>query len=384
MKTNRPKRWRKPAALTEFENANLLNLTSSSNLVKIRPNFSPRLQAAVKDMNMRSQQREWLIKPSDKNGGLALMPFEAYDKAMKEKLSETFVDENGVEQLKYPPATKQQLKDEWRHLKALVDEGVREGYVGEKDGAVAMPKEPTPARLYGNPKVHKPVRADIGIPPLREIVSCAGANTEGLGKLVDSYTRPVDESCKSFLQDTPHLLRLIEELNQQGPQPPGTFIFSLDVVALYPSIPSNKGPEVLKGRLLKARRPEKLVDWLTRATKALLQSNTFEYDGNLFTQKKGTGIGQANACSYSGIYMAEVEEEGLRRYRKRGGAGGAVAAGKGRTWKKRDRAEIDFWLRFRDDCLGLFRGTQADFKIFVETMNGVESTLWTRTSSSPQ
>ena len=75
VKTNRPKRWRKPAALTEFENANLLNLTSSSNLVKIRPNFSPRLQAAVKDMNMRSQQREWLIKPSDKNGGLALMPY---------------------------------------------------------------------------------------------------------------------------------------------------------------------------------------------------------------------------------------------------------------------------------------------------------------------
>ena len=76
------------------------------------------------------------------------------------------------------------------------------------------------------------------------------------------------------------------------------------------------------------------MDWLTRATKALLQSNTFEYDGNLFTQKKGTGIGQANACSYSGIYMAEVEEEGLRRYRRRGGAGGAVAAGKGRTWKR--------------------------------------------------
>ena len=77
---------------------------------------------------------------------------------------------------------------------------------------------------------------------LREIVSCAGSNTEGPGKLVDSYTRPVDESFKSFLQDTPHLLRLIEELNNQGPQPPGTFIFSLGVVAPYLSIPTNKGP----------------------------------------------------------------------------------------------------------------------------------------------
>ena len=375
MKTNRPKRWKKPAALTEFENANLLNLTSASNLAKIRPNFSPLLQAAVKDMNTRSQQREWIVKASDKNGGLALMPFAAYEAAMKEKLNQTFEDENGQVQLKYPPATKQQLKKEWRLIKELVEEGVREGFVGEKDGAVAVPKEPTPARLYGNPKVHKPIREDIGIPPLREIVSCAGSNSEGLGKIVDSYTRPVDENCRSFLQDTPHLLRLIENLNEEGPQPEGSYIFSLDVVALYPSVPTNKGPGVLKQRLLKAGKPVKLVDWLTRSTEALLKCNTFEFDTNLYTQKNGAGIGQPNACSYAGIYMSDVEEEGLRRYRTRGGAGGAIAAGKGRNWKKRDRAEVDFWRRFRDDCLGIFRGTQADFKVFLSTMNGVDSNI---------
>ena len=44
VKTNRPRQWRKPPALTEFENANLLNLTSHSNLAKIRPNFPPLLQ----------------------------------------------------------------------------------------------------------------------------------------------------------------------------------------------------------------------------------------------------------------------------------------------------------------------------------------------------
>ena len=43
----------------KFENVNLLNLTSSSNLTKVRPNFSP-------------------LKPSDKN---ALIPFAAYNQA---------------------------------------------------------------------------------------------------------------------------------------------------------------------------------------------------------------------------------------------------------------------------------------------------------------
>ena len=150
-----------------------------------------------------------------------------------------------------------------------------------------MPSSPSPAKLYGNPKAHKDPREDLGIPPLREIVSCSGSNTEGLGKLVDSITRPVDEACDSFLQDTPHLLRLIEELNATGPQPAGTIIFSLDVVALYPSVPTSRGPEVLSQRLLKAGQPRELVDWVTRCSKALLQCNTFEYDSNLYTQKDG-------------------------------------------------------------------------------------------------
>ena len=388
VKTNRPRKWRKPAALTEFENANLLNLTSTATLAKIHPNFSPLLQAAVKDMNDMSKKREWVIKPSDKNGGLALMPFAAYEQAMQEKLAQKFTDANGEEEWKYPKATKQQLTREFKILKALVEEGKEKGFIGEKDAAVAMPDEPTPARLYGNPKVHKPAREDLGIPPLREIVSCSGSNTEGLGKIVDSFTRPVDEACASFLQDTPHLLRLIEELNSAGPQPEGTFVFSLDVVALYPSVPTSQGPEVLRNRLLKAGLSRELVDWVTRCSTALLQCNTFEFDSKLYTQKDGAGIGQPQACSYAGIFMAEVEEEGLRKYKRREGATWSVAAGrgslslvirenpgKGREWKRSDKAEVDWWHRFRDDCLGLFRGSEADFKVFLETMNSINPAI---------
>ena len=389
LKTNRPRNWRKPAALTEFENANLLNLCSPTNLAKIRPNFSPLLRAAVRDINDLSKQRIWVVKSSDKNGGLALLPFAAYDQAMKEKLRQTFVDTNGNEVLKYPKASKQQLTREYKRIKDLVEEGREKGFVSEKDAAVAMPSEPTPARLYGNPKVHKPIREDLGIPPLREIVSCSGSNAEGLAKLVDSFTKPVDESCDSFLEDTPHLLRLIQDLNEAGPQPSGTYIFSLDVVALYPSVPSSRGPEVLRRRLIKAGLAQDLVDWVTRCTQTLLQCNTFLYDNMLYTQLDGAGIGQPNACSYAGIFMSEVEEKGLRKYKRRGGETNweiterrgefsmvlRESQGKGRGWKQGDRAEVDWWHRFRDDILGLFRGSESDFKTFVETMNTVDDAI---------
>ena len=164
-------------------------------------------------------------------------------------------------------------------------------------------------------------------------------------------------------------------LFEDGPQPQGTYIFSLDVVALYPSVPTHKGPDVMKKRLLMAGKPAKLVEWLTKCTKALLETNTFVYDDMLYTQKDGAGIGQPQACSYAGIYMSEVEEKGLRSFRKRGGAGGSIAAGKGRNWRKRDRAEVGLWRRYRDDCIGLFRGTQADFKLFLSHMNGVDKSI---------
>ena len=128
-------------------------------------------------------------------------------------------------------------------------------------------------------------------------------------------------------------------------------------------------------RLLKAGLKPDLVDWLTRSTEALLTHNTFEYDGNLYTQKDGAGIGQPQACSYAGIFMAEVEEEGLRNWGRRGGAGGAVARGKGRKWRAGDRAEIGLWKRFRDDCLGLFRGTEPEFRMFVATMCSIDPAI---------
>ena len=44
-------------------------------------------------------------------------------------------------------------------------------------------------------------------------------------------------------------------------------------------------------------------------------------------------------------------------------------------WKQRDRAEVDFWHRFRDNVIGLFRGTQADFRVFLDYMNRADPAI---------
>ena len=115
------------------------------------------------------------------------------------------------------------------------------------------------------------------------------------------------------------------------------------------------------------------MDWLIRAIKLMLRCSTFEYDAKLFRQSSGCSIGAPYACSYSGTAMGDLEEEGVRRWENRGGV---TRERKGVAWRKGDVAEVDKWGgRFRDDCLGLFRGSKQEFNGFVATMNLVDGDL---------
>ena len=63
----------------------------------------------------------------------------------------------------------------------------------------------------------------------------------------------------------------------------------------------------------------------------------------------------------------------MRRWENRGGV---RRERKGREWRKGDVAEVDKWGgRFRDDCLGLFRGTKLEFNRFVACMNSVDTDI---------
>ena len=70
----------------------------------------------------------------------------------------------------------------------------------------AVPQEATAGRLYMNPKDHKRPDPVTNIPPMREVVSGSGSNTEGLSKIVTHYINPVNKSQPSY---TTNLSRFI-------------------------------------------------------------------------------------------------------------------------------------------------------------------------------
>ena len=58
-----------------------------------------------------------------------------------------------------------------------------------------------------------------------------------ISKFVDYHAKGEVRQITSYIQDTPDLLRTFETENEAGPQPAGAFPVTVDVTALYTSIP---------------------------------------------------------------------------------------------------------------------------------------------------
>lgn len=92
--------------------------------------------------------------------------------------------------------------------------------------------------FYALPKLHKKAHP----PPGRPIVSGIGGPTEKIGMFVDDALRPLVTSLPSYLRDTLHILQALEDLVV----PPETILITLDIEALYSSIPHRSGLQIIE------------------------------------------------------------------------------------------------------------------------------------------
>ena len=53
------------------------------------------------------------------------------------------------------------------------------------------------------------------------------------------HSKHLVKDLKSYVEDTPDLLRIFQRENEQGPQPINSFPVTVDVTALYTNIPTH-------------------------------------------------------------------------------------------------------------------------------------------------
>ena len=192
------------------------------------------------------------------------------------------------------------------------------------------------ARFYLLPEIHKRL---YGIPG-RPVISNCGFYTENISSQVTNQ----------ITKDTNHFLRKIKELGQL---PEGTILCTINVVGLYPNIPHDEGLAFLKDFM--DSRVDKLVttDTLIELAELVFQNSIFEFSDKTYKQIRGTTTGTKFALPYAVLFMAALEEEILRKVRKK----------------------PSVWWRYIDDIFFICEHGEESLKEFINEINSFHPTI---------
>ncbi len=164
------------------------------------------------------------------------------------------------------------------------------------------PKALWTALFYTLPKIHKANNPGCPIISANEKLS----PMEKISAYVDHFIRPLAKRVESYVKDTGHFLDLIKEI---GHVPPSTILCTINISALYTSIPHEEGIMAMRNALSNQPFLDPSTDVLYHLTKMILQNNEFKFDGRYYHQVQGTVMGTKMALSYAILFMSELEKK---------------------------------------------------------------------------
>ena len=94
------------------------------------------------------------------------------------------------------------------------------------------------------------------------------------------------------------------------------------------------------------------TDYLIECLNLVLKGNIFLFNEEYFIQKIGTAMGTKCAPSYACIFMGQIEEEFLKK------------------WKG---TQPELWKRYIDDIFMLWKGSEQELNLFLEEINSHHS-----------
>ncbi|KAL2102084.1 hypothetical protein ACEWY4_003845 [Coilia grayii] len=230
-------------------------------------------------------------------------------------------------------------------IDGILDDLVHTGDLTKKELQFLKVDNPVIPTFYTLPKIHK----NLQHPPGRPIVAGIGSLTALMSTFVDYFIRPLAEAAPSFIKDTGHLLSVIEMANPLLKDE--IILVSLDVNALYTSIPHDGGLEALEYFLSKRdNSPNPSINCILELVKLILTCNYFLFQDAWFLQKRGVAMGSPFAPSFANIYMAHFEERYIYT-------------------NKRFTPHIALWKRYIDDVFLLWCGDINTLQDFFNYLN---------------
>ncbi|KAJ1208254.1 hypothetical protein NDU88_003640 [Pleurodeles waltl] len=321
-----------------FEN---LVLEKVKKLCKFTPKPDCNLTRNEQQALLRLQQnKNIVIKPCDKGGGIVLLETDQY----KHKVSLML----GI------PEHYSKANNGWqREVKKAIQEvslkAYNDGLICEKEYRYLNPTTTRVPILYGLPKVHK-TETD---PPFRPIVSTVGSITEPLSKFVETFLKTRVVQLPAYIKDTGHIISILEGARFN---PDTEFLVTMDIEALYTNIPQYEAWQAVRQIFDKEGMTDHLL-FVLDCLKIVLESNFFEFDGKTYQQKKGVSMGAACAPSVANIYVGLFEQTHI--YNK-------IAP---------FYENIRLWSRYIDDVFFIWSGHEEQLEEFCEWINLCDTNL---------
>ena len=218
-----------------------------------------------------------------------------------------------------------------------------------------------PSTFYCNFKVHKQTDHTT-LPPVRPIASGSGSITENISLLVEHHIKDPSTKHASYLQDTPHFLRVIDKINKGPKLTKNAMAVTADFISAYHNIPQDDSINCLKEALDERVDQTMPIDFIVKLMDFVQRFNIFEFhDKQLWKQILGIAMGIHPAPSFANIYLAKRIDNELTRLASK--------------YDKNGESAMQIFKRFLDDIFQIFKGTTKQLHELFEEINKLHPTL---------
>ena len=268
--------------------------------------------------------------PSDKGSEFCVINKDPYEKAGKAHLADP--NTYGRSRITKAATLEKKINDTWRDITANkgIPEYITRSYITHNSD---LPK------FYHLIKTHK-TGPEVKIRP---IVSSCGSPTSKLSFLLNKLLTPLLTDVPAHLQSTSNLLQDIRDI-PSSTRKDCPFAFSMDVIALYTSIPLQ---EAISNAVRYIQEHKSGIYPLTpadlgRLLEAILLNSAFTFLGESYSQKQGLPMGNPVSGVLAILFMDRLEKATLV--------------------KIQDKVAI--YRRYVDDTFILARDKEAAINIF--------------------
>ncbi len=243
----------------------------------------------LKVMQEELNTKELVVLKSDKNNGCVILKKCDYVQKCNDYLRTADIVPVDIQQKKLI----KRLADDFKT--AL--KSIKEFFLRDFRSQSLCLSNPKLARLYGIPKIH---RSNC---PVRPIVSGVDTSCYNLAQILNKFLTGLKRSNPCHLKDSTEFVDKLTDLSSRQINCNNLKMASLDVVALYPSIPLEEVYPIVEELIVENRYSSALAKEVICLLCLVNNQIFFTFDGKIFQQTDGLAMGSPIAPILANLYM---------------------------------------------------------------------------------